>query len=189
MFPQGYEWLADAFPPRMVVSGLFLHQLPAEDWLRETCVDAGKLFVIQPDQDLPGGRIAVSDLSLVDEFDPAIHDERPRPDLSTGARRLKVGRAFDPAMVGRAVGQGVLGDIAIHGPDAGIVLGDDGAAVHVLLAGLTVAKWPIGETRFFHPPATNGSDFMARYELHEDGSLDREAMVWLLGEVEAEASA
>ena len=47
-----------------------------------------------------------------------------------------------------------------------------------------MVKWLLADVEFRHPPATNGSDFMARIELRPDGTLDRDAMTWLLGEPE-----
>jgi hypothetical protein len=183
MLQPQYQWLLDGLfpPPRMLNSALFLDTLPAADWLREVCVDAGKLFVILPPEPLPGGQIAVSDISLVTDYDPMVHVERPRSELSQGARRLGPGSVFDPAQVGVPVELGECGDIVLRGGDAGVLIGDDGDSAHVLLAGLAVEKWPIAECSFRHPPQTHGSDFMARFALLSDGTLNRPAMDWLLG--------
>ena len=185
MFPNGYDWLEIlAGRVKLVNSGLFLHALPRSKWLRESCADAGKIFLIWPDERMAGGVISVSDVSLVEDYDPIRHVERPRPDLSAGARRLKVGCKFNASLVGEPVEIGVFGDIALSGNAAGILLGDDGTHAHVLREGLKVVKWPLSGCLFRHPPQTNGSDFMARIALFPDGSLDRDAMTWLLGEPE-----
>lgn len=181
MYPIGYEWLAETMLPRLVVSGLFFDQLPASTWLRDVCADAGKLFVCVPDEQVAGGRIVVSDLSLVDDPDPAVHVERARGDFSDGARRLKAGRAFDPARVGDAIDAGCLGDIALHGDDAGILIGADTLHAHVLMPARAVVKWPLAETAFRHPPATNGHFAMRPFVLLPDGQPVRAAMPDIFG--------
>ncbi|UNU43611.1 hypothetical protein EAO27_13435 [Sphingopyxis sp. YF1] len=186
MLDPQYQWLLEGMfpPPRMLNSALFLDTLPAADWLREVCVDAGKLFVIVAPEQIAGGRIAVSDIALVADYDPMIHFERPRPELSDGARRLKLNKLFDPALVGDPFDVGVCGDIVLCDGKAGVLIGDDGSSAHVLLAGLAVEKWPLADCSFRHPPQTHGSDFMARFALRPDGTLNRAAMNWLLGEEE-----
>jgi hypothetical protein len=183
-FPSGYEWLGDFPLPKTIGAALFVQDV--DDWVLHALAFAGKILAINPDQHGAMGEIGVSDLSLVPReqdddgnelpLDPRIF-EMVRPDLSVGARRLKLESVFDPARVGEPTDEAALGNLAIRADGAaGFVVGVQGKAkLHVLTSRREVSVWARKGVMLRKPPATNGVWSMVPIAVDAKGAPDKAA--------------